>query len=81
MHKKDATELLKELGLIVQENKVDLEDADKDIVVEANPEPGSVVQPGEVVTLTVSTGREPDEDDNSGPGNSEGRGKGNGDDD
>jgi eukaryotic-like serine/threonine-protein kinase len=74
MHKKDATELLAAQELSVQETKIDSED-DKDIVVETNPAPGTVVQPGDVVTLSVSTGEEPDDGDDSGPGNSEGKGK------
>jgi predicted Ser/Thr protein kinase len=76
MHKDDAAALLTAQDLTVQETQVDSEDFDKDLVVTTNPEPGSVVQPGEVVTLIVSTGKAPDEDDDSGPGNSEDKGKG-----
>ncbi|MGH2817862.1 MAG: Stk1 family PASTA domain-containing Ser/Thr kinase [Actinomycetota bacterium] len=76
MHKDEATELLVAQGLRVDETDTDSEDFEEDVVVTTNPEPGTVVPPGEVVTLFVSTGEEPDEDgDSSGPGNSEGKGK------
>jgi tRNA A-37 threonylcarbamoyl transferase component Bud32 len=76
MHKDEATELLVAQGLRVDETDTDTEDFEEDVVVTTNPEPGTVVPPGEVVTLFVSTGEEPDEDgDSSGPGNSEGKGK------
>jgi serine/threonine-protein kinase len=76
MHKHDARALLEAAGLSVVETKIDSEGFENDTVVTTNPEPGTAVQPGGVVTLVVSTGKEPDEDgDSSGPGNSEGKGK------
>jgi tRNA A-37 threonylcarbamoyl transferase component Bud32 len=79
MDEDDAKELLEAQGLRVKETDFDTEEFDEDEVVTTNPEPGTVVQPGEVVTLVVSTGEEPDEDDDSsGPGNGKGKGEGKG---
>jgi tRNA A-37 threonylcarbamoyl transferase component Bud32 len=78
MDKDEAAALLEARGLSVEENETDSEEFDEDAVVTTNPPPGTVVQPGGVVTLVVSTGEEPDEDDNSGPGNGNGKGKGEG---
>jgi eukaryotic-like serine/threonine-protein kinase len=79
MHKDEAKSLLEAQGLPVKETETATEDFDHDEVVNTNPEPGSVVQPGEVVTLFVNKVEEPDEEgdgDDSGPGNSEGKGEG-----
>jgi tRNA A-37 threonylcarbamoyl transferase component Bud32 len=77
MHKDEAADLLAAEGLLVDEIDTDREDVEEDVVVDTNPEPGTVVQPGEVVTLVVSTGEEED-DDSSGPGNGKGKGEGKG---
>jgi eukaryotic-like serine/threonine-protein kinase len=79
MHKDEAKGLLEAGGLRVEETETQTEDFAHDEVVDTNPEPGSVVQPGEVVTLFVNQLEEPDEeDDDSGPGNGEGNSEGKG---
>ena len=45
------------------------------MVVTTNPEPGSVVQPEEVVTLFINKVEEPEEEGGGGPGKGEGKGK------
>lgn len=77
MHKDEAKDLLEAGGLRVKEAETQTEDFDDDEVVTTNPEPGSVVEPGEVVTLVVNKIEEPEEeDDSSGPGNGGGNDKG-----
>jgi len=80
---KDARKQLEELELVVAEPQfVPSEEVEKDRVISSDPEPGSMVSPGDTVTLEVSSGEpeeeqdeEEDDDDHPGRGNGEGKGK------
>jgi eukaryotic-like serine/threonine-protein kinase len=54
----DAERLLHEAGFEVGRNDVPSEDVERDVVIAMTPEPGSTVEPGATITLTVSTGPE-----------------------
>jgi serine/threonine protein kinase len=72
---KDAKKILEGLGLVVTEEKVPSEE-EKDTVVGTNPEPGSVLVPGETITLYVSDGSDEDDEEGGPPeGGPPGHGK------
>jgi serine/threonine-protein kinase len=82
---KDVRKDLEDAGIIVTSEEEDNE-AEKDTILGQEPGVGEAVNEGDTVTLTISTGKPPedvDEDDDSdedddtdeGPGNSEGKGK------
>ncbi len=59
----EASAELAELGLVVaRENSYD-DEYPPEIVMDSNPSPGSTVEEGDTVTLTVSIGSDDDEDD------------------
>jgi serine/threonine-protein kinase len=69
---KDVVKSLEALGYVVEVQTFDTQEYDKDVIVDVEPEVGSVVSPGDPITLIVSTGKEPkDEETVEGPGNSE----------
>ena len=79
----EAKALLEAAGLRVEDTETFSEGFDDDVVVDTDPEPGSVVEPGEVVTLFVNKVEDPDEEEGGGNGGGNGgdKGKGNGDED
>lgn len=64
---KEWKEVFKEVGIEVKEIKVDTEEVPKDTIMDVDPDPGSLVRPGETVTLTISSGEEPKDEDEDGP--------------
>jgi hypothetical protein len=57
---KDVKKFLEELGLHVEEIKVD-DEAEKDTIIGFEPAIGTEVSVGETITLTISSGHEPEE--------------------
>ncbi|MFD1849102.1 Stk1 family PASTA domain-containing Ser/Thr kinase [Oceanobacillus bengalensis] len=58
MESDEATDMLEELNLVVEEESVFSEDIDEGLVVRTNPNPGRTVKEETVVTLFVSEGKE-----------------------
>ena len=70
---KEAEKALEEKGLTVLSEEAPSE-AEKDEVLGSRPEPGTVLAPGDPVTLIISSGKveeDSDEGEEDGPGNSE----------
>lgn len=50
-------------------------EAPEETVLDTDPEPGSALEPGQTVTLIVSSGEDDDDDDDDGPGRGKAKGK------
>lgn len=74
---KDVQKDLEEAELKVELDFVPSEEIEKDRVISSDPAPGSEVQPGDTVTLQVSSG-EPEDDGDEDPGKGKGNAKGKG---
>jgi eukaryotic-like serine/threonine-protein kinase len=59
----DAEAILEAAGFVVARNEVPNESVEKDVVFDMSPPAGSAVEPGQTITLSVSTGPEEDEKD------------------